>query len=195
MQKASVATVLAILASGTSASHATSPFDVPRSYVGIAGGRADFSEPKPTLPVSGEEKQGLMGKLYGGFRFTDNFGVEVGYSRLGSFSRRWTTNGEEVRQKGIGSSFYTAATGRMPLGDSFVVNGRLGLSFGRFSATGEPPAGEPVLAGTKRSALVGVGAEYRIFPEFSLTADYDYYGKLSNRVKAGALMFGARMSF
>ncbi|MFL6603405.1 MAG: outer membrane beta-barrel protein [Steroidobacteraceae bacterium] len=194
MQKASVAIAIAILAGGASASHATSPFDLPRSYVGIAGGRADFSEPKPTLPVS-EEKQGLMGKLYGGFRFTDNFGVEVGYSRLGSFSRRLMTNGEEVRQKGIGSSFYAAMTGRMPLGESFAVNCRLGLSSGKFSATGEPPAGEPVLAGTKRSALVGIGAEYRFSPQFSLNADYDYYGKLSNSVKAGALMFGARMSF
>jgi len=43
--------------------------------------------------------------------------------------------------------------------------------------------------------MAGVGAEYKLSKNFALTADYDYYGKVSNKVKASTFMLGARLSF
>jgi len=115
--------------------------------------------------------------------------VEAGYAALGSFSENLTVGGASVKQEGKARSIFSAATGRLPLGESFALHGRLGLSSGKVSGTNVLPANDNLM-GSKTSVLFGVGAEYRPKPNVALTVNYDSYGKLSNNVKASALVFG-----
>ena len=41
----------------------------------------------------------------------------------------------------------------------------------------------------------GFGGEFRLNRSVALTADYEAYGKLSNKVSADAFTLGARFSF
>ena len=62
------------------------------------------------------DRSSTGGKLYGGYAFTPNFGLEAGYARLGKFSN----SAGDVKADG----FYTDAVGTLPLGNGFSALGR-----------------------------------------------------------------------
>ena len=138
---------------------------------------------------TGSDDHGQAVKVFGGYRFSKNLGVEAGYAALGSFSESVTVGGASVKQDGKARSIFVAATGRLPLGESFALHGRLGLSSGKVSGTNLLLASDNLM-GSKTSVLFGVGAEYRPKPNVAITVNYDNYGKLSNNVKASALVVG-----
>ena len=77
----------------------------------------------------------------------------------------------------------------MSVGESLALHGRLGLSSGKVSGTNLLPQGDN-LTGAKTSAMFGLGVEYRPRSNVALTLNHDNYGKLSNKVKASAVLFG-----
>ena len=158
------------------------------AYARVEVGRSNFSL-SSTLPQAGSDEHGQAVKVFGGYRFNENLGVEAGYAALGKFSQSVTVGGVGVQQDGKARSIFSAATGRLPLRESFALHGRLGLSSGKVSGTNVLPVSDNLM-GSKTSVLFGVGAEYRPKPNVALTVNYDSYGKLSNNVKASALVFG-----
>lgn len=138
---------------------------------------------------SGADEHGQAAKVFGGYRFDSGLGIEMGYAALGSFSEVIAVGGDSVRQSLKARSVFAAATGRWPLGDSFALRGRLGLSSGRVFGTDRlAPPDQRI--GTKVSPMIGLGVEYRPRSNVALTLNYDDYGRLSNAVKADALVFG-----
>lgn len=192
MHKHIAAACLAALALGSA--HAAEPALNTGFYVGGAVGGSRYSLADPGGPVASKDTTGTGFKLYGGWRFNENFGVEGGYARLGKFSERVRLGGAEVEQSGTGRAFYGAVTGRFPVSESFALNGRAGLAFGRVSGTNVLAAGANPI-GSKRSLMVGLGVEYSLARNVALTADYDYFGKLSGNAKGGLWTVGLRTSF
>ena len=82
----------------------------------------------------------------------------------------------------------------MPLGESFALTGKLGVSFGKVRGTDLLPASSSLM-GSQRSLLVNLGAEYRLTPNLAFTVDYDRFGKLSDRVSAELISTGVRYDF
>jgi OmpA-OmpF porin, OOP family len=113
----------------------------------------------------------------------------VGYAALGWFSEVVTVGGASGPQDLKGRSVFAAATGRWPVGESFALQGRLGLSSGQVFGTDRLPQADQRIGG-KISPLIGLGAEYRPRSDIALTLSYDNYGKLSDEVRASALLFG-----
>jgi opacity protein-like surface antigen len=163
-------------------------------YAGGALGMSRYSLANPGVPVLKKDGTDLGMKFYGGWRFNENFGVEAGYARLGKFSERVRMNGSEVEQKGSGQVFYAAATGRIPLSDSFALNGRVGLAQGRVGGTNVLSASANPI-GRERGLMVGAGVEYGLSRNLAITADYDHFGKLSRAAKGGLVTVGLRASF
>jgi OOP family OmpA-OmpF porin len=195
-------TTLAVLLLGTTAigAHAAPPNADTGLYVGGAIGRSSYSlssSNRVPVPWGGEKssKAGTAYKLYGGYRLTENFGVEAGYARLGRVSQ-WSSGGAYSRlQSGTGQVFYAAATARLPLGDSFAINGRLGVSRGRISGDNNWVPVNQRISGSSTGVMAGFGAEYRVTQNLAITADYDYFGKLSKQAKGGMLTVGLKASF
>ena len=185
--------IAALLCGTTLVAHAARRDEANGPYAGVEVGRTSYSL-SSSLPVTDRDRRGDAIKLFGGYQFNEWFGVEGGYARLGSFSQSTTVGSATVKQDGSARSFFGAVTARTQLGESFSVHGRLGLSSGKVSGTNLLPAGEE-LTGSKRSVMFGVGAEYKLLPNVALTVDYDNFGKVSNKVKASTLGFGARVSF
>ena len=155
-------------------------------YARVEVGRANF-DLSNGLPGQTLSQRGNAVKVFGGYHFNPNYGVEAGYAALGSL----TTS---AMQDGKASSVFGAATGRLPLGDSFALHGRLGASHGKVSGTDSAPNSSTVF-GSKNSVLLGVGAEYRPKPNIALTLKYDSFGKLSNNVDASSVVFGLHFTF
>lgn len=180
--------VLSLLSTLTLAAQAAPNDGIVGPYARVEVGRSHFGL-SSSLPQSGSDEHGQAVKVFGGYRFNENLGVEAGYAALGSFSESASVGGASVQQDGRARSIFGVATGRLPLGESFALHGRLGLSSGKVSGTNLLPAGDSLM-GSKTSVLFGLGAEYRPQPNVALTVNYDSYGKLSNNVKASALVFG-----
>ena len=184
--------VLSILGTLTLAAQAAPNDGITGAYARVEVGQSHFSL-SSTLPQVGADDHGQAVKVFGGYRFSDRVGVEAGYAALGSFNENVgvsaTVGGASVKQDGKARSIFGAATGRLPLGESFALHGRLGVSSGKVSGANVLPASDNLM-GSKTSVLFGVGAEYRPKPNVALTVNYDSYGKLSNRVKASAVVVG-----
>lgn len=169
-----------------------------RLYLGATMGGSSFSLDSGTTSSFDRkdgDKNGTAYKLYGGYRLTDTFGIEGGYARLGRVNQWTSVRGAPALQSASGQAFYGAATARVPLGESFALNGRLGLARGKVSGNdlGLPPNRK--LSGDATGVMAGFGAEYSVSRNISLTADFDYFGKLSKQVKGGMLTVGLRANF
>ena len=180
--------ILSLLGTWSLAAQAAPNDGIVGAYARVEVGRSQFALSGTRQPSSTDDS-GQAIKVFGGYRFDEHVGVEAGYAALGSFSETVNVGGANVTQEGKARSLFGAATGRLPLGESFAVHGRLGLSAGKVSGTNGLPAGD-TLMGSKTSVLFGLGAEYRPRPNVALTVNLDRYGKLSNKVKASALVFG-----
>lgn len=178
----------AILCALTTAAQATSNDGIVGAYARVEVGRSNFGL-SSTSPQAGSDDHDQAVKIFGGYRFHDGFGIELGYAALGSFSQSTTVGNAGDKQDGKGRSVFGAATGRVPVRESFALHGRLGLSSGKVSGTSLLPQGDNLM-GERTSVLFGLGAEYRPRSNVALTLNYDNYGKLSNKVKASALLFG-----
>ena len=185
--------VLSVLSTLTLAAQAAPNDGVVGPYARVEVGRSDFGL-SSALPQSGSDKHGQAVKVFGGYRFNENLGVEAGYAALGSFSESVSVGGAGLKQDGKARSIFAAVTGRLPLGESFALHGRLGLSSGKVSGTDVLPASDSLMGGAN-SLMLGVGAEYKPLPNVALTVNFDDYGHLSNKVKASSLVFGVHFWF
>ena len=196
-----VHTALAALLLGAASlgAHAAEPGNDTRLYVGAAMGGSSFSLPSSSAPVPWArdqvDKSGTAYKVYGGYRLTEHFGAEGGYARLGRVSQWTSVNGLPALQSGSGQAVYGAATVRLPLGDSFALHGRLGVARGKVSGGDNRLPAARSISGNATGVMAGFGAEYSVSRNISLTADYDYFGKLSKQVKGGMLTLGLRANF
>ena len=184
---------LVILSTFTFSAQAAPDDGVAGPYVRVESGRSNFSQ-SGILPKAETDDQGKAVKLFGGYRINENFGVEAGYAALGSFTISVIAGGAIIKQDGRASSIFITATGQLPLGETLALQGRLGLSSGKVSGTNVLPASDNLM-GSKTSVLFGLGVQYRPKSNVALTLNYDSYGKLSNNVKANALLFGLHFTF
>jgi len=185
---------LAIVAVSSANVNAAELSDQAGPYIGASSGLSEFQTHDFGLRTTDDEEFGAAGKVYAGYRFNRRFGVEAGFARLGTLSETVQLGGSRVEQKARGRSLYAAATGRMPLSESFALTGKLGVSYGKVSGTNLLPAANSLM-GTTRSLLVNVGAEYRFTPNVAFTVEFDRFGKLSDRVSANLVSTGVRYDF
>ena len=100
------------------------------------------------------------GKIYGGYQFTPNFGLEAGYARLGKFG----TDAGDVK----GDGYYLDGVGTLPLGNNFSLLGRLGAFRGKLKSD---------LAGSDSgtSYKVGAGVQYDFDKNLGLRGEWERY--------------------
>ena len=188
---AALATLMAI----TTPTQAAPPDETPGPfYVGVGVGGSAFGTRNVGATKRTTDEQGRAFKIYGGYQLTDYFGLQVGYTRLGSLNDSFTSNGVTVKQSVSGRSLYVAGTARYPVSESFALTGKLGISFGKATGTNVLSASDSLI-GSKRYLMGGFGGEYRLNRNLALTADYEAYGRLSNKTSADAFTLGARFSF
>ncbi len=158
------------------------------SYVGASAGR---SEQKVSVSSSLDESTTSY-KLYTGYMFNENFGIEAG----------WVDHGKAERTLGpftVGAhprSLYLAATGSFPVSERFAVIGKLGAASNRtrVSATGETDE-----RFKETSALIGIGATFAITPSMLAVVEYENFGKVfkddEDNMKVNTLSAGIRFKF
>jgi OOP family OmpA-OmpF porin len=149
--------LLALIATSAVAGVAQAQTTTPHAYVGIGAATAD----NKTID---EYKTGA--KIYGGYEFDQNWGVEAGYT---NFDKEDIAGGNVK-----GSGTYVAGKYSVPLGERFTGYGKLGVSYNErklsSSTLGQVNSYDTGLYG-------GVGVEYKLNQNLALNAEYERYGK------------------
>jgi opacity protein-like surface antigen len=169
--------------------------EVTGPYVGAAYGAAFGNREIDDTNSSNDERLGHASKVFGGYQITEHFGVQAGYVRMNALNQNTGSGTTFVRQTVTGHSSYVAGTGRLPLGDSFALTGKVGVSFNKVTDASPSTPATHALLGSRTSLLIGTGAEYVLNRNVSFSVELESYGKLSGQVKGDTLTLGTRFTF
>lgn len=194
MKKTSIVGLAIAMAMITTAAQSAEADDYRGIYVGIGAGIFGTELEDSAAPSVDDSLRGGVLKLFAGYQFNRFVGVEGGYARTGNFDETRTVNGASVRQSAKSNAFYAAATGRLPIGDSFALTGKVGVARGRVYGS-DSVSGPDSLYGNDYSTLVGIGGQYRIGEKIDLQLDIEGIDKLSERVSAGMVTMSVRKRF
>jgi len=135
-----------------------------------------------SIPAGGSADGTATGyKVYGGYVWPARFGFEVGYYDLGTFSAyTFGTKSDEFNTTALAFS----GTFSLPINPSVDVLFKLGFAYTDvdyrcFSACGWPYVNT---SHTDTAALMGVGLDWRIASNFSVRADWEYFGGVVHNV-------------
>lgn len=146
-----------------------------QGYVGVGFGSSKISGFDVAGVSGGNTSKGLV-KIYGGYQFTPNWGLEAQYSDLGK--RDLTQNGA-LAASFSSSQFSIAGTGTLPLSSGFSLLGKLGASGNRVSGSAN------LGSANSTGLLIGIGAAYNITPALSVRLEYEDFGTMAKLTNAG----------
>jgi OOP family OmpA-OmpF porin len=168
-------------------------------YAGGAFGQSTYDIEDPLPTATSRDEKGNAWKLYGGYEFNQNWGVEGGYANLGKMRNVYNESGISVATAVKSYSLYVAGTGTLPLNDQFSLFGKLGLATNHVSvsatATAAGGSGSATATDSKSGLMFGVGAAYAFTKNVALTMEYEDFGKSSGDVKAQMWSLGVRFKF
>ena len=162
-------------------------------YAGIGFGASNLHVDSTPSRSSKQVDSGVL-KLYGGYQFTERFGVEGGYIRTGHVRVTDSIDGIDISRSAKTRAAYVAATGRLPLSRAFSLTGKLGVAYGDVNDGDVAPIPNTVYGNTT-SILAGVGVRCQVSERMSLSLDYDHIGKESQQVSADIAALTLSRSF
>jgi opacity protein-like surface antigen len=131
-------------------------------------------------------------KIFAGYQFDQNFGVEAGYTNFGRVGFHYPTFDGGISGSTRGQSTYVAGTYTMPLNDRVAAYGKLGVEYSqrRYSsnvgALGEHDTG----------LYAGAGLQVKLTGNLALTGEYERYGKKKTLgAKADVFTLGLKVGF
>jgi len=171
---------------------AAAPAPATNLYVGAGVGHA---EQKISVDGYSDTVSKTAFNLNGGYKFDQNFAVEVGYLSFGKASGSDGTVSASIEP----TSFYVAGVATYPVSPVFSVYGKLGASANRTKLSAKSGTESFSNTQSETTLLVGVGAAYTVAQNIDITLEYVNVGKTVKvdgvTVKPSQLTIGARFSF
>lgn len=132
-----------------------------------------------TTRIDNDERHSAY-KVFGGYQFNRNWGVELGYFHLGRFGFTATatpagTLASEFRVQGANLGL----VGTLPFTDRFSGLARVGVQYARTRATmagtGAVVVANPRPSARETNAKIGVGLQYAFSPGFLMRAEVERF--------------------
>lgn len=160
-------------------------------YIGFGAGATQFSLKKEDFTAIGaptrsfdERDNGF--KVFGGYRFHENFAVEGQYARLGKSEIRYSAaTGLRGTEKYEVSSFSVAAMGLLPVSDNFTLFAKAGPSFNDAKSSFSNATLGAASKGRKVGLLAGIGASYKLTDNLMARAELENFSGIGEAAKGG----------
>jgi OOP family OmpA-OmpF porin len=189
MKKTLFAVLAGVVAMGAAQAQTTSAIsstaDGPQAYFGIGIGAVNDS-------ITNDHKRTT--KIFGGYDFDQNWGVEAGYSWLGSTGFYVPQGANDFTYTHLkASSFYAAAKYTFPLTERSSVYGKLGLAHSEQKYSSQAPGWN--FKENDNGLYAAVGLQSKLTEHVSLYAELERNGKRpdngpKNHVLNAGLKFG-----
>lgn len=158
---------LASLVLATGASAQNSAYSTGNSYVGVNVGRTDFKLNNGTGLYGSDDSNTAYGITMGSYFRDSNLGMEFGYTDFGDVSR----GGGNTQAHGI----HLNLIGRIPVGSSFNLLGKVGGIYSRTDVSSGPGSGISSGSESGLDWTYGVGVEFAFARQWSAVLQYDDY--------------------
>ena len=175
--------------SASSSGSGYSMYSLNSSYIGLNAGRSNFRLNGGLGGFPNNSRNNAY-SLYGGGYFSNNLGVELGYSDFGRVARAGGTTSAE--------GFNLSMIGKLPLSPAFNLLGRVGTTYGRTEVSSVAASGIPAGRETGFGLSYGLGAEYAFSSTWSAVLQYDEYNLKyvnSGRNRLNTTSIGLRYRF
>jgi OOP family OmpA-OmpF porin len=140
---------------------------------------------------SSDSGSGAQWRLQGGYRFNPYLAVEAGYIDFGKAKYQASYAGGSAEGKLKAGGMDMAALIGLPLSDSILVFGKVGVVDAKVESnlTASAPANSASGSNSVYSVrpLVGMGAIYKLTQNVDLRGDYDYVSGLGTSSKTGQM--------
>jgi OOP family OmpA-OmpF porin len=147
-------------------------------YVGGSVGKSDIDDEVASgLITAGSVDGSDTGlKIFGGYQFNQNFGLEVAYVDLGEASYSGTFSGLPVTGGKVEiSGLNVSAVGTFPVSPSFAVFGKVGL-FAWDAEASDVTGGVPFSASDDGTDIsYGIGVSYNFTKNLSARAEWEAF--------------------
>lgn len=184
--------IVALIASAAAMSAAQAQTTAPRAYVGAGVASADHEFKMSGATNVDTEGYKASGKIFGGYEFNQNWGVEAGYTDFRKSDVSYSIGGANNRGETEGHAFYLAGKATLPLNEQFSVYGKLGAT----RVKNELELVNASMSRSKTEAYGALGAEYKLNQNVSLIGEYERYGKSKDfGAKADVWTIGAKYAF
>ena len=166
----------------------------PAGYVGLGLGMISipFAD---AAPRDGTDTSLLAGSLYGGLRFNEIFGIEVGYikSAKGDIKRRNVDTGV-----GYGAdALYGAVVAHVPTDGALTPFAKVGVHRWELDAVAQSGGVRASVSVDGTDLLLGGGVDWALDDSWSIRAEYVYlhYGEAGVDGKAHVFLVGLARTF
>lgn len=141
----------------------------PDLYVGASIGNARLDDNFDSFIVDTDSN---AYRFYGGFQFSDSFGIEAGYLNFGDFTESVDLGGLLSRADISGDGWTVGATLGMPLSDNLSLFGKGGIFFWDTDINVD---GFSIDTPGDNNPYIGGGLKLDLGDTFSLTGDWTRY--------------------
>ncbi len=166
-----------------------------RPYIGVGVASAEHNYSLDGMGATNLNSDGwkASAKVFGGYDFTQNLGLEVGYTDLRSSDFSYTRDGKGVNGYSDGYGAYVAGKYNMPLNDQFSAYGKLGVAYSKRKV--EANDGQHIDY-HDTGAYAALGVEYKLNQKVSFVGEYERYGKSKDYgAKPNVVTVGVKYSF
>lgn len=170
MKKSSIAILLAGLLSAPA-------FADRGFYVGASAGRSDFGVGAGDLGLTtgSADDSDTAYKIFGGYNFNKNIGVELAYVDLGEVSFNGTVGATPVNGKIDTQGFNISAVFTAPINDRFSIFGKVGAFAWDADFAASSAAVRATASGSSTDFSAGLGAAYNFNKNLSVRTEYEYF--------------------
>lgn len=146
-------------------------------YGKVNGDLSDFDQAYASV-----DKDGLMGDINIGYKFTNNLALEAGFAKFSDESIDASYYAFPDNLTTDNHYFDIAGKLILPLNSGFDLSGKLGLAFAHTNWEGGAYYSDQDY--TKTVGYFGIGADYFLTPNFALTAQFTSTSKSGDEVPA-----------
>jgi OOP family OmpA-OmpF porin len=114
-------------------------------------------------------------KVFLGYDFNKNWGVELGYADLGQYDFTGNFGAVNVRGDIDVTAAYLTAVGTYPINNEFAVFGKLGAYYGDADATASAGTISASDSGSDTNVLFGLGVKYNFTKQFAVRGEWERF--------------------
>ena len=153
-------------------------------YFGLSAGKVmmqDYCESAPGLTVTSCDDEDTGYRIFGGYKFNKNFGVEGAYVNFGSYPASGTFVGTPFNLEVEITGLTAQAVGMVPMGDFFTLIGRAGVILWSIDSSAQVLGLSGSASDDGVDLAVGIGGQFNFTRNFGLRADLDLYPGLGSK--------------
>ena len=144
--------------------------------------------------ITSKDEKSSAFRIFGGYQFTRNLAVEIGYIDLGTYAVSGTIGALPFTAFGDVTGFSISGVGTVPLTEKLSLLGSLGFLSSKVKASATVATAAGAARSSQSDYTAGIGLKYSLTKNVAARLEANYYG-LNNNGSAQMYSLGLQYKF